>query len=154
MASDDILSIKSGTTTGDNPPTHIHASFFDKTPERAAARAIYYKMYIGGTFLTVVLIFSIFVIFWNAIARSPAHNLPGWIVVRLIFKNWTDDKFLTLIQDFDGGLLGQEVVQGLNSQPSSSKITWTVVSPTQFPLGVEDLARAVKEEHTWVAVTS
>ncbi|KAF8802870.1 hypothetical protein BYT27DRAFT_7145655 [Phlegmacium glaucopus] len=136
MASTQILSSKSSTTSGDNPTStnSLHATFFDKTPERAAARAIYLKNFLGGTVLTIVLIFSVFVIFWNAFANSPAHNLPGWIV------------------DFDGSLLGQEIIQGLKFQPSFSKITWTVVSATQFPSGIEDLGHAVMEEHTWVAV--
>lgn len=56
------------------------------------------------------------------------------------------------IQDFDGGIIGQEITQGLKSQPIL--IDWTVVSTTQFPSGANDLAHAVREQHTWVIVAS
>lgn len=74
----------SRTSSGQNTtPPHIYATFFDKTPERAASRGIYLKLFLGGIFMIVILIFTFFVIFWGANAKSPAHNLPGWIVVRL-----------------------------------------------------------------------
>lgn len=137
--------------------TTTHATFFDKTPEGATSRAIYLKIFFGGTSLTIALIFTVFVIFWNALAKSPAHNLPGWIVVRQLPTSAS--KLLTmiislLIQDFDGGFIGQEVTQGLTSQSSSLEITWTVVSAAQFPSGIEDLRHAVMQEHAWVAVAS
>ena len=61
-----------------------HPGFFDRTPERAASRVIYLKNFLTGVFTTIILIFSVFVIFWNSTAKSPSpsHNLPGWIVVR------------------------------------------------------------------------
>ena len=59
-----------------------------------------------------------------------------------------------LWKDFDGGLIGQGVVQALSAQPSGSKITWTVVPASQFPGGVHEVGAAVLEEHTWAAITS
>ncbi|KAF8153410.1 hypothetical protein B0H34DRAFT_104331 [Crassisporium funariophilum] len=114
--------------------TRRHA-FSDKTPEAAAARATYLKMFIAGSFLVIVIIFAIFPIFWGALWKTPAHNLPGWVV------------------DFDGGLLGQGIAQALNSQPASGRITWTVVAASQFPGGVEELEHDVLDEQTWVAIS-
>lgn len=83
MASTPIPSLKSSPTSGESStPLHTQGNFFDKTPERAAARAIYLKIFLAGTFLAIVVIFTIFLIFWNALAKTPAHSLPGWIVVR------------------------------------------------------------------------
>lgn len=58
-------------------------------------------------------------------------------------------------KDFDGGFIGQGVVQALSAQPNSaSKITWTVLPASQFPGGGHEVGAAVLEEHTWVAVIS
>lgn len=135
-------------------PEKHSGSFFDRTPERAAARGTYFKIFFGGVTLVVILIFTFFVIFWGANAKSPAHNLPGWIVVRLLFFFSFEFFFSNnlKIQDFDGGVVGQEVTQGLRSQ--TNLITWSVVPAAGFPSGVQDVAHAVMEQHTWVAVTS
>lgn len=75
---------QSSTTNDDSlSDTHV-ATFMDKTPERAAARATYLKIFVGGTLVTIIIIFTVFVIFWSALAKTPARNLSGWIVVRLI----------------------------------------------------------------------
>ena len=55
--------------------------FYDRSKGAAAARAAYFKIFIGGAFMTIVLIFAIFSIFWGALWKIPAHNLPGWVVV-------------------------------------------------------------------------
>ncbi|KIM36235.1 hypothetical protein M413DRAFT_31832 [Hebeloma cylindrosporum] len=108
--------------------------FSDRSKEGAVARATYLKIFVGGCFMTVVLIFAVFSIFWGALWKIPAHNLPGWVV------------------DFDGGLIGQSVVQALSAQPGASKVTWTVVPASQFPGGAHEVGAAVLEEHTWVAI--
>jgi len=51
----------------------------------AAARAIYLKMVLGGTFMTILLIFCVFSIYWGSVWKIPTHNLPGWVVVSLLF---------------------------------------------------------------------
>lgn len=85
MASTQIqVSMKSGAAG--EKPRRFHATFFEHTPERAASRAAYLKIVLTGIFLTVVLIFTSFVIFWNAFAKSPDRNLSGWIVVCQAFK--------------------------------------------------------------------
>ena len=58
------------------------------------------------------------------------------------------------LKDFDGGLIGQGVVQALSAQTGASKVTWTVVPASQFPGGVHEVGAAVLEEHTWVAIIS
>ena len=50
--------------------------------------------------------------------------------------------------------MGQQVIQGLQSQQNSLMITWTVISPNQFPSGLREIGNAIVEEHAWVAVTS
>jgi len=62
-------------------PTH---GFFDKATEHVAARATYLKIFLGVSFMTVIIIFCIFPIFWGALWKTPVHNLSGWIVVCLI----------------------------------------------------------------------
>lgn len=57
------------------------------------------------------------------------------------------------MQDFDGGEVGQAIIQGLTTLPEST-IKWTVVPASQFPEGVTGLIHAVKDEQTWVAVAS
>lgn len=58
-----------------------NTSFLDGSKEAAAARATYLKIYLGGTFMIILLIFGIMSIFWGALWKIPAHNLPGWVVV-------------------------------------------------------------------------
>ncbi|GLB45512.1 putative protein of unknown function (DUF3533) [Lyophyllum shimeji] len=126
------MSPRSGQTISAEKP--FSRSFFDKN--NAAQRSIYFKVLIGGTFSIIVVIFAIFPIFWGAIWKTPVRNLQGWVV------------------DFDGGLVGQTVVQALTSQQVSQagKVTWSAVPASQFPSGLGQLGEAVLEERTWVAI--
>jgi len=63
------------------------------------------------------------------------------------------NRTLYLRQDFDGGLVGQGVVQALSTPNKASRVTWTVVSASHFS-SVEDVARAIHEEQVWTAITS
>jgi hypothetical protein len=130
-------------------PSH---GFFDKAPEHAAARATYLKIFLGGSFLAVIIIFSIFPIFWGALWKTPVYHLSGWIVVRFIIF---DPLFMSKsdMKDFDGGLIGQGAVQALTTPSPLSKISWTVVPASHFPGGVQELSHAVLEEKAWVAVS-
>ncbi|KAF9447255.1 hypothetical protein P691DRAFT_707098 [Macrolepiota fuliginosa MF-IS2] len=109
--------------------------FFSSDATITEARKQYLKVIVGGVVITSIFIFAIFSILWGAFYRTPARNLPGWIV------------------DFDDGVIGQSVVAGLTAPNSASKITWTVVSAEQFPGGVDDVSHAVLEEKAWIAVT-
>ncbi len=139
----------SGLKRDEERPIH---GFFDKTDEDVAARNIYLKIFLGGSFMTIIIVFSIFSIFWGAIWKTPVYNLPGWIVV--CHHCYIPVLQLTAqIKDFDGGLIGQGVVQALTSQSGFSKVSWRVVPPSQFPGGLTELAHAVLEEKTWVAIS-
>ncbi|RDB16010.1 Nitrosoguanidine resistance protein SNG1 [Hypsizygus marmoreus] len=119
-----------------NPSTEIpfSRSFFDKN--NAVARSIYLKIVIGGCFSLILTIFAVFPIYWGALWKTPVHNLNGWVI------------------DFDGGRVGQTVVQALTSPEASQlgKVTWTAVPASQFPDGLGQLGNAVVNEQTWVAI--
>ncbi|KAF8624674.1 hypothetical protein AX17_007005 [Amanita inopinata Kibby_2008] len=109
-------------------------SFFDKTPDAAAARAVYLKIIGKGTFMIMVLVLAVFSIYWGSLWKVPSGNLHGWIV------------------DFDGGPVGQFVTKGLLDVPSRG-ISLAVVPATNFADGISQLANAVVEEKTWFAIT-
>ncbi|KAF9540263.1 hypothetical protein CPC08DRAFT_650973 [Agrocybe pediades] len=110
--------------------------FFDKSKEGAHARATYLKVFLGGTFAMVILIFTVFSLYWGSLWKTPVKNLPGWVV------------------DFDGGSLGESITQALTTQPQgASKISWTSIPASQFPGGPSEVASLVLDERTWVAVT-
>ncbi|KAJ7812650.1 hypothetical protein B0H14DRAFT_2523275 [Mycena olivaceomarginata] len=117
-------------------PVPFSAQFLDKTPEAAAARAIYLKTVFGGVGALVVVIFAVFSIYWGSVWSTPHHSLPGWIV------------------DFDGGAVGQSVSNALISiNAGTSGIAWQVVPASQFPGGISQLQNAIVQEKTWYAVT-
>jgi len=87
----------------------------------------------------------------NTCPRSARLGYCEWLQSSL--RDTSVDVEL-LPKDFDGGLIGQGVVQALSTQPSASKITWTVLPASQFPGGPQEVGAAVLEEHTWVAVIS
>lgn len=63
------------------PPFSYH--FRDKDHHMDIARSLYIKILGGGCFALIIAIFAVFSIFWGALWKTPAHNLSGWIVVRL-----------------------------------------------------------------------
>ncbi|KAG6859473.1 hypothetical protein C0995_008139 [Termitomyces sp. Mi166 len=119
--------------------------FFDKN--NAVQRGIYFKVLFGGVFSVILVIFTIFPIFWGALWKIPVRNLDGWVVC----FPFADEHFL---EDFDGGFIGQTVVEALTAEQMGSldKITWTAIPPDQFPDGLDQLANAVREEKTWAAI--
>jgi hypothetical protein len=60
--------------------------FFSKDPETAAARATFLKILSSGSVLFVLIVFSIFPIYWGALWKVPlaVSNLRGWIVASVI----------------------------------------------------------------------
>ncbi|KAJ2917989.1 hypothetical protein MD484_g2447, partial [Candolleomyces efflorescens] len=110
-------------------------SFFDKSPEGTQARKAYLTVFLGGTFMVILLIFTILPIYWGSLWKIPTQNLHGWVV------------------DFDGGMIGESVSQALGAnQGSQSRVTWTIVPATNFPGGPQELADAVRNEQIWTAV--
>ena len=61
--------------------------FLDKSPESAAARQTYLKIFLVGSLMTIIIIFAIFPIFWGALWKTPVGRLSGWIVVRGLFTS-------------------------------------------------------------------
>ncbi|KAF6760350.1 hypothetical protein DFP72DRAFT_103929 [Ephemerocybe angulata] len=110
-------------------------TFFEKSPAGNTARSIYLKIFMGGTFMILIMIFAILPIYWGALYKTPVRKLKGWVV------------------DFDGGAIGQTVSQALVSNQGPGKVEWTVVPAANFPGGVEDLAHAVRHEDVWVAIS-
>ncbi|KAJ2922000.1 hypothetical protein H1R20_g15095, partial [Candolleomyces eurysporus] len=101
--------------------------FFDESPEGNQARKTYLTVFLGGTFMVILMIFTVLPIYWGPLI---------------------DD-----LQDFDGGFIGQSVSQALGSnQASQSRVTWTVISATNFPGGPQQLSDAVRNEEIWTAV--
>ncbi|KAF8073458.1 hypothetical protein FPV67DRAFT_1736907, partial [Lyophyllum atratum] len=127
------MSPRSATISAEKP---FSRGFFDKN--NAVGRATYFKVLFGGMFSIIVVIFALFPIFWGALWKTPVRNLNGWVV------------------DFDGGLVGQTVVQALTSQQVSQmgKVTWTAIPASQFQNGLGELGDAVVEEKTWAAVAT
>ena len=60
-----------------------------------------------------------------------------------------------MIQDFDGGVVGETVQQVIltNFTGLPTQMTWTVVPASQFPGGVDDVANAVAQNQVWAALT-
>ncbi|KAL1736252.1 hypothetical protein EV714DRAFT_279599 [Schizophyllum commune] len=123
------------TANGDATPPSYSSKFFDKGAAAAVSRQIYFKIVFGGLMMMAIVIFGIFSIYWGALWRIPAHNLPGWVI------------------DFDGGQVGSTVTNALlQSTQGGSKITWTTRSASDFPNGDIDVANSVVNEKIWVAV--
>ena len=71
------------TANGDATPPSYSSKFFDKGAAAAVSRQIYLKIVFGGLMMMAIVIFGIFSIYWGALWRIPAHNLPGWVIVRV-----------------------------------------------------------------------
>ncbi|KAI0268702.1 hypothetical protein BC834DRAFT_821175 [Gloeopeniophorella convolvens] len=124
------------TAPGTPPLPWFTESYFSSDPATAAARKVYIKIISSITFLIIIFVLAALSIYWGALWKTPSHvhKLNGWIV------------------DFDGAQVGQFVSRALlatNGPPTT--ITWSTVSPDQFPNGVQDIERAiVQEEKAWL----
>ncbi|KXN86481.1 Nitrosoguanidine resistance protein SNG1 [Leucoagaricus sp. SymC.cos] len=96
-------------------------TFLSRNPSVTTARKLYFKFMLGGLLAISFIVFGIFPILYGAFYKTPERNLPGWIV------------------DFDGGVIGQSVIAGLTAPNPVSKVTWNVVTASQFPGGVADI---------------
>lgn len=65
-------------------PQLFENNFFSRDATITAARKQYLKILVGGVFMTIIIIFSIFPILYGAFYKTPARNLDGWIIVRAI----------------------------------------------------------------------
>jgi hypothetical protein len=60
-------------------------------------------------------------------------------------------------QDFDGGVVGRTVVEGLTQNAAlaaQSKVRWTLVDARDFSEGPSQVGHVVVEQQTWTAITS
>ncbi|KAF9043608.1 hypothetical protein BDZ89DRAFT_943616 [Hymenopellis radicata] len=96
------------------------------------ARAIYIKTVAGGCLMIIMVMLSVFSIYWGSLWTLPAHNIQGWIV------------------DFDGSSVGSAVTSGLAS--SAGKVTWTEISASTFPNGLLDVEHQLRENKVWTAI--
>jgi len=55
--------------------------FLDKSSEAIESRATYFKMVGGVTVMLILILYSLFPIFWGGIWKTPVRNIHGWIVV-------------------------------------------------------------------------
>lgn len=115
------------------PQEPFQANFTDATPQMAAARRTYLKFVAIGGLSLVIIIFAMLGIYWGALWKVPAYYPHGWIV------------------DFDGGLVGQAVTEGLKAAEPFGRISWTVAPSSRFPGGSKQVADEVVDEKVWVA---
>ncbi|XP_006462285.1 hypothetical protein AGABI2DRAFT_119143 [Agaricus bisporus var. bisporus H97] len=111
------------------------SGFLSRNADVRGARNLYAKILVGGIFMIIIIIFTIFPILYGAFYKTPARNLDGWVV------------------DYDDGLIGQSVIAGLMASNQASKISWAVVSKDRFRGGPNEVSNAVSEHKTWIAVT-
>lgn len=123
------------STASTYAPKLYRYTFFSSNETIAAARKLYIRVFCGGVFSIMLLIFTVFALLWGAFFRTPTRNLFGWII------------------DFDRGPVGKAVVSGLTTPSSSTGITWIVLSAHLFPDGVSQVLGDVLEHKTWIAVT-
>jgi hypothetical protein len=130
--------------------------FFDKS--NATDRKVYLKILGGGVFTVILAIFLIISIYWGALWKTPVRPLEGWVIVStliIICKHMHCSRLT--FQDFDGGVVGRTVVQGLTQNPAlaaQSRVKWTLIDARDFPEGLSQVAHAVVEQQTWTAITS
>lgn len=58
-------------------PPLFTGQFFDKSPEVAAARAIYLRTILGGVTALTIVIIAVFPIYWGSVWKTPHHTRPG-----------------------------------------------------------------------------
>ncbi|KAF7350031.1 DUF3533 domain-containing protein [Mycena venus] len=99
----------------------------------------------------------------------PATEIPGGIAqledgcrcIRFRDGSWyvfvppvDSSDFHPTSKDFDGGLIGQGIVQALSAaNPGMAGLSWRIVPSTEFPGGIVQLEDAILREETWDGVT-
>lgn len=144
------------TSAEDAPFSH---GFLDKDSESSKARALYFKV-ISGTLLLVCtyVIWGVFPIYWGSVYSlySNVHNLHGWVVVSIrsiLPPNFHPE--IWLLQDLDGGAIGQTVSQAfISGSGSATQMTW-MAAPSTFNFTTrQQFEHALVEEKVWAIVAS
>lgn len=113
-------------------PKLFSNEFTDK--ELAVQRKAYIKSLIVGCVSVVVLMFTVFSIYWGALWKIPDHKLPGWVV------------------DFDGNTIGSTVTNALVSDTAAaSRVSWKQMPASDFS-GPDEVGHWIVEQKAWVAV--
>ncbi|KAK0438218.1 hypothetical protein EV421DRAFT_1714431 [Armillaria borealis] len=113
-------------------PKLFSNEFTDK--ELAVQRKAYIKSLIVGCLSIVILMFTIFSIYWGALWKIPDHKLPGWVV------------------DFDGNTIGSTVTNALLSDTAAtSRVSWKQMPASDFS-GPDEVGHWIVEQKAWVAV--
>ncbi|KAK0458673.1 uncharacterized protein EV420DRAFT_1270342 [Desarmillaria tabescens] len=116
-------------------PILFSNEFTDK--EVAVQRKAYIKSLVVGCLSMIIVIFTVFSIYWGALWKVPDHKLPGWVVV-----SWT----------FDGSTVGSAVTSALLSDTSSSsRVAWKQMPASDFS-GLDEVGHWIVEQKAWVAV--
>ncbi|EJD03138.1 uncharacterized protein FOMMEDRAFT_20295 [Fomitiporia mediterranea MF3/22] len=119
-------------------PPPFQARFWSNDPVTSVKRKLYFRVVGSGTFLMIICIFTLLAIFWGSLynVNDYIHKLEGWVI------------------DFDGGPIGQTVIQAFqNNTGLPFQMTWRVVDGSQFPNYLSDVEEAVVKEKTWVAIS-
>ncbi|EKM78185.1 hypothetical protein AGABI1DRAFT_75662 [Agaricus bisporus var. burnettii JB137-S8] len=106
--------------------------FFAKTEALSQARRIYFKTFIPGFILIILVVFAVFPIYWGSLWKVPAHPVDGWIV------------------DYDGGQVGEFFMQNIPPQ-SNNRIVWSRYPGEQLP-SIEQLENDITEERIWAVI--
>ncbi|OCB86856.1 hypothetical protein A7U60_g6029 [Sanghuangporus baumii] len=133
-------SVEASSPDGSQPPTlpPFQARFWSKDPVTSGKRKTYISMISIVTLLLILSIFGILSIYWASLYNVPnyAHKLECWII------------------DFDGGAIGQTVIQAFQNNTGQPKqLTWRVVDASQFPNFPQDVEDAVVNDKTWAAIS-
>lgn len=98
------------------------------------SRTMFFKIFGAGSTMVALMIWTIFPIYWGALWKTPRRRLDGWVV------------------DFDGGMVGERVVQALTAETTPGAVAWAARPASDFPGGVEELGEQVKDHRVWTAI--
>lgn len=121
-----------------------------------AARKAWLKFSLVAVSIIIFITLAILPIYWAALGRSSGniHNLSGYVVVSTLDLAIHTYSLSSLLQDFDGGQIGQAVTQAFSMLHGQEQLSWLVKDPSEFPNGPWDVQLALLNHRCWAAVTS
>ncbi|KAF8893329.1 hypothetical protein BD779DRAFT_1043244 [Infundibulicybe gibba] len=118
------------TTTTDKP---FSKNFWDSDANMTKARGVYLRFLAQRVVILIVVIFTIFALYWASLWKLSIHSLDFWVV------------------DFDGREIGEFVSRQLNNI-SEQGLKWQIRPANAFPNGESDLVAAILDKKCWAAV--